>query len=722
MNDRIASRRFLLKAGAASSGGLLLSFALPGLAEATPKPAPTPSQAPDFVPNAFLRIDARGITFISPHTEFGQGIYTSTAMLMAEELDVGLDQVQIEAAPPDIKSYIDPLLGDQATGGSKSTRADWIRLRQAAATARFMLVFAAAQKWRVDPGACTVTRGVIQHPSSGVTLSYAEAAITAAHFTVPQNVPLKDPAKFTLIGTPAKRLDTRSKINGSAIYGMDVRLPGMLVGTLAMAPVKGGTVASYDMAAAKAVPGVRDVVVTPDKTAIGVTGAHMWSAIKGLAALKLVWNPGPNGDVSTDDLVAGLEKASQNQGMIATRTGDANAAIATAATKISAIYETPFLAHAPMEPLNCTLHIQPDQAELWVGTQVPVRAQAAVATAAGLPPAKVKVNNLYIGGAFGRRLEIDSIAVAAALAAQLSYPVKFVWTREVDLRHDYYRPYYYDRLSAGLDANGNITGWTHRITGSSVMARWAPAGLVNGLDPDAVECAAETPYEVPAALVDYVRHEPAALNTGWWRGVGPTHNLFVVESFVDELAAAAKQDPVAFRRKMLTKNSRALAVLNLAAEKSSWGSAMPAGYGRGVELQFAFGTYISTVLEVEVSDQNEIVLHRAVVAFDCGTAVNPDTLQAQIQGGLLLGLGTAMYNEITLSNGAVNQSNFHDYRTLRMNQTPKIEIYQIKNNDAPGGIGETGTAAAAPALGNAIFAATGKRLRRLPFAPQLAES
>ena len=730
MDGSIASRRFFLKAGTTAGGGLVLSFALPSLALArhsrkAPAATPEPPAPPEeFVPNAFLRIDPQGtITFISPHTEFGQGIYTSTAMLMAEELDVGIDQVQIEAAPPDIKKYVDPLLGDQATGGSKSTQSDWLRLRQAAATARFMLVFVAAQKWKVDPSACIVIRGVIHHPTTADTLSYADAASPAAHFSVPPDVPLKDPAKFTLIGTSAKRLDVPAKVNGSAVFGMDVRLPGMLVGTLAITPVKGGKLAGYDIAAAKAVPGVQDVViVTPDKSAIGVTGAHMWAAIKGLQALAISWDPGPNGSVSTADLVSDLEKASQNQGMIAKNTGDANGAISKSATKISAIYEAPFLAHAPMEPLNCTFHIQPDQAELWVGTQVPVRAQNAVAAAANLPPEKVKVNNLYIGGAFGRRLEIDSIAVAAALAAQVTYPVKFVWTREVDLRHDYYRPYYYDRLSAGLDAHGNITGWTHRITGSSIMSRWAPAGLVNGLDPDAVECAAETPYDVPAALVDYVRHEPAALNTGWWRGVGPTHNLFVVESFVDELALAAKQDPVAFRRKMLSKNPRALAVLNLAAEKSNWGSALPAGYGRGIELQFAFNTYISTVLEVEVTDQGEIVLHRAVVAVDCGSTINPDTLRAQIQGGLLLGLGTAMYNEITLTNGAVNQSNFHDYRTLRMNETPKIEIYQIQNNLAPGGIGETGTAAAAPALGNAIFAATGKRLRRYPFAPQLAVS
>jgi isoquinoline 1-oxidoreductase beta subunit len=707
------SRRTFLKAGLLTGGGLVLSFSLPNLARAASQ---VPDAATELAPNAFLRINPQGtITFISPHTEFGQGIYTSTAMLMGEELDVGLDQIQIEAAPPDLALYKDPLLGDQATGGSASTRADWMRLRQAAATARFMLVFVAAQKWKLDPATCTVQRGVIHHPTNASTMTYGQAATKAASLQVPQNVKLKDASQFTLIGTSAKRLDTPSKVNGTAVYGIDAKVPGMLIGTLAIAPVKGGMLVSINEAAARAVPGVRDVIRTADQTAVAVIGNHMWTAIQGLKALQPVWNAGPNGGVKSDDLIASLDQASQNQGMIAKQEGDAAGAIKGAATQLSAVYQMPFLAHAPMEPLNCTLHIQPDSAEVWVGTQVPVRAQNTVAEVTGLPPGKVKINNLYIGGAFGRRLDIDSITVAAAIAKQVNYPVKLVWSREVDLRHDYYRPYYYDRLSAGLDANGKVVGWTHRVTGSSVMARWAPAGLVKGLDPDAVECAADTPYEVPATFVDYVRHEPDGLGTGWWRGVGPTHNLFMVESFVDELAAAAKQDPVEFRRKMLTKNLRALAVLNLAAEKSGWGSALPQGVGRGIELQFAFGSYISCVLEVEVTPQAEILLRRAVVAVDCGSTVNPDTVQAQIQGGLILGLGTAMYNQITVTDGAVNQSNFHDYRTLRMNEAPKIEIYQIKNNEAPGGIGETGTAAAAPALGNAIFAATGKRLRRLPF-------
>jgi len=492
----------------------------------------------------------------------------------------------------------------------------------------------------------------------------------------------------------------------------------MKFGTLALVPVVGGKLVSMDEAAARKVPGVHDVVRAGDE-AVAVIGDHMWAAKQGLDALAPVWDGGPNGSVTLRALVDAMDKASQNQGVIAKNEGDAPAAIGKAAKTLSAIYELPFLSHSPMEPLNCTLHIRPDGAEIWVGTQVPGRAQKAVADATGLPPDKVTVNNLYMGGAFGRRLDADSVEVAAKIAKQVNYPVKLVWTREEDLRHDYYRPYYYDRVSAGLDAQGKLVGWTHRVTGSSVMARWAPPAFKNGLDPDAVEGAAETPYEVPASFVDYVRHESPGMNTGWWRGVGPTHNVFVTESFLDEIAAAANQDPVAFRRSMLGKNPRALAVLDLAAEESNWGSPLPARCGRGVALQFAFGSYVACVIEVEITSAGEILLRRATVAVDCGLTVNPDTVVAQIQGGLILGLSTAMYNEITLTGGAVDQSNFHDYRAMRINEAPKIEVHQIHNGESPGGIGETGTAIAAPTLGNAIFAATGQRLRKLPFAPGL---
>jgi isoquinoline 1-oxidoreductase beta subunit len=714
MSYEAPSRRLVLKAGLLAGGGLLLSLHLPRAARAAE--TPHGAEPAPFVPNAFIEVPPTGkIIFISPHTEAGQGIYTSTAMLMAEELYLGLDQIAIQPAPPDLAKYKDPLLGDQATGGSVSTRADWLRLRQAAAAARIMLVGAAAARWHVDPAACQVARGVISHAGSGRTLTYGEVAGDAAGQKVPAHIPLKPASQFTLIGTSAPRLDTPAKVNGTAQFGIDTILPGMRIGTLAITPVRGGTVATMDIAAAHQVAGVHDIVVAPDKSAVAVFGDHMWAAKQGLAALNITWAPGPNGSVTTAALIDALDQASQHQGVIAKHTGNATGAISAAATKLDAVYQLPFLSHAPMEPLNCTLHIQPDQAEIWVGTQVPVRAQKAVATATGLPQDKVTVNNLYMGGAFGRRLDIDSIEIAAALAKQVSYPVKLVWTREEDTRHDYYRPYYYDRVSAGLDEHGKLVGWTHRVTGSSVMARWAPAGFVNGLDPDAVECAANTPYDVPAEFVDYVRHEPQGVGTGWWRGVGPTHNVFVVESFVDEIASAAKRDPVEFRRSMLQHNPRALAVLNLAAEKSGWGTPLPAGTGRGIEVQFAFGSYLSLVMEVSVTPQGEIVLKRAVVAVDCGSTINPDTVQAQIQGGLILGLGTALYDEITFADGAVRQSNFHDYRTLRMNETPVIEVYQIRNEEAPGGIGETGTAAAAPALANAIFAATGKRLRRMPF-------
>jgi isoquinoline 1-oxidoreductase beta subunit len=710
------SRRNILKTGLAAGGGLALGLRLSGPARGA---APSPGAQGDFAPNAFVVIPPVGpITFIMPNTEVGQGIFTSAAMLIAEELEVGLDQVQLQAAPPDLSKYTDPLLGEQATGGSSSIRGDWDRLRQAGAAARIMLIAAAAARWKVDPASCYAERGAVLHGPSGRSLAYGALAVDAANQPVPADIPLKPASAFKLIGTSAKRLDTPAKVNGSAIYGIDAKMPGMKIGAVAICPVQGGRLTGMNEAAARAVAGVRDVLRLDDR-AVAVVGDHMFAATQGMEALAPAWDGGANGDASSRAIVAALDKASQNPGVVAKKEGDAQTAIDGAATKLSAIYELPFLSHAPMEPVNCLIQVRPDGAEVWVGTQVPVRAQNAVAKATGLAPETIKINNLYAGGAFGRRLDIDMVEIAAGFARQVSYPVKLIWTREQDTQHDWYRPYYYDRVAAGLDGSGRLVGWTHRVTGSSVMARWAPEGFQDGLDPDAVEGATETPYEVPATFVDYVRAESEAVPTGWWRGVGPTHNVFVVESFVDELAAAAKQDPVDFRRAMLGKNPRALAVLNLAAEKSGWGAPLPKGRGRGVELQNAFETYIATVLEVEVSPRGEIFPRRVVVAVDCGSTVNPDTVRAQIEGGMVLGLGTALYNEITFAQGRVEQSNFHDYRTLRMNETPTIEVYQIRNEEKPGGIGETGTVAAAPALGNAIFAATGRRLRRLPFANQL---
>lgn len=703
-------RRTLLKV-AMLGGGLALGFRLPGRSQAADPPAD---------PHAFVRIDPQGgIALVAPNAEVGQGIYTSSAMLMAEELEVGLDQVQVEAAPPDLRRYMNPLLGDQATGGSTSTRADWMRLRQAAAAMRLMLVAAAAEQWGVEPASCRVEKGIVHHEASGRSATYGELAEAAARQPVPAEIPLKPASAFRLIGTSAKRIDTPAKVNGTAVFGLDVKVPGMRIGTLAIAPAKGAKLLRMDEAAARRVPGVRDVVRAGDE-AVAVIGDHMWAAKMGLEALRPVWDSGTLGAVTTAAIVASMERASRNPGVVAKREGDAVAAIAGAATKVSAVYELPFLSHAALEPLNCTLHIRPDGAEVWVGTQVPVRAQKAVAEATGLPQDKVVVHNQYMGGAFGRRLDIDSVGLAAALVKQVAYPVKLVWTREEDIQHDYYRPYYYDRVSAGLDASGRMVGRTHRVTGSSIMARWAPAFFRDGIDSDAVESTAETPYDEKAVLVDFVRHEPEGVNTSWWRGVGATHNLFVVESFVDELALAARQDPVQFRRAML-KDPRALAVLNLAAEKSGWGTPLPTGRGRGIELQLAFGTYLSCVVEAEVKG-GEILLHRVVVALDCGMVVNPDTVRAQIEGGVIFGLGAAMYNRIDFKAGAVEQSNFHDYRAMRINEAPRIEVHVVASTEAPGGMGESGTAAAAPALGNAIFAATGRRIRRLPLADALGGS
>jgi len=703
-------RRDILRASLFASGGLLLGFSLnvagSRLARAAGAAAPSPT--------AFIRIGAdNSITLIMPDTECGQGIWTSAAMLIAEELEVGMDQIKLMPAPPDAALYASPLLGEQATGGSTSIIADWTRLREAGARARMMLIQAAASKWHVDPATCHAAAGVVHHDESGISATYGELAEAANALPVPGKVDLKPFSAFELIGTSQKRLDTPGKVNGSAVYGIDVQVPGMKIGTVAACPVIGGTLAAIDEDAARRVPGVRDVVKLSN--AVAVIGDHFWAAKQGLAAAAPRWNEGPNAGVNSHDIIAGLAEATLNPGVVARDDNDAPGKIAGALTKVEAVYQLPFLSHAPMEPINTTLHIRPDGADLWVGTQVPVRAQAVVAKAAGLKPEQVAVHNYMMGGAFGRRLDVDSIEQAAAIAVKLGYPVKLIWSREEDITHDLFRPRYYDRLSAGLDASGKLIAWTHRVGGSSVMARWLPEGMKGGLDPDAVEGATETPYDVPAIKVDYVRHESPGVITAWWRGVGPTHNVFVVEGFIDECAAAAGKDPVEFRRAHLQKNPRALAVLNLAAEKSGWGGKLPPGVGRGVSLQYAFASFLAHVLEVEVTQRGEVRLRRATVAIDCGQRVNPDTITAQIEGGLIFGLSMALYSDITHENGRVQQSNFNNYRMLRIDEAPEIQVFQIDSHESPGGIGETGTAAASAALANAIYAASGKRLRNLPF-------
>jgi len=452
--------------------------------------------------------------------------------------------------------------------------------------------------------------------------------------------------------------------------------------------------------------------------AVAVVGDHMWAAKQGLAALNPTWSDGPNAGFSNAVLVAAMDAASKNPGAVARNDGDAAKAVAASANKLEAIYQLPFLAHAPMEPINCTVDIKPASCDVWVGTQVPTFAQGVAAKITGLPLDKVQIHNHYIGGGFGRRLEVDSVAQAVSFAKQIKGPVKFVWTREEDVQHDMYRPYYYDRLSAALDDKGNPVAWTHRVTGSSIMARFAPAAVVDGVDSDAVEGAKELQYSIPNVHVDYVRHEPP-IPTAFWRGVGPTHNVFVVESFMDELANKAGKDPFEYRRALLDKSPRAKAVLELAASKAGWGTPLKpvegSRVGRGISLQLAFGSYMSLVSEIAVNKDGEVSLTRVICAVDCGQVINPDTVRAQLEGGVIFGASAALHGEITFEKGRVQQSNFHDYRVLRINETPLIETYIVKSSESPGGLGEPGTSAIFAALANAVFAATGQRVRKLPI-------
>jgi len=729
---RELSRRTFLQAGAAVGGGLLLGFTLPPL---PPLPPRVRNDGP-FAPNAFIRIDRDSrVTLMMHKVEMGQGTYTSMPMLLAEELEVELSQVRLEHAPPNDALYAEPLFGVQETGGSTSVRGNWEPLRRAGAGARALLVAAAAQTWKVDASSCRAARGEVVHGPTGRTLAYGALVDRAATLPLPGDVPLKDPKDWKLIGTPAKRLDSPDKVNGKAQYGIDVRLPGMKVATVAVCPVFGGKLASVDDSKAKAIPGVHQVVRLED--AVAVVAEHMWAAQQGVAALDIRWDEGPNAQLTTADIVRQLDAASRQPGVVARKDGDVAQAMAGAARKVEAIYEVPFLAHATMEPVNCTVHVRPDGCDLWVGTQVPTFAQTAAAKLTGLPKHKVQVHNHLLGGGFGRRLEVDFIIRAVEIAKQVAGPVKVVWTREADIQHDMYRPYYYDRIAAGLDERGKPIAWSHRIAGSSIMARvtselfpktlrvMRAAGLhqlvamVKGLDVDAVEGAAEPPYALPNIRVEYVRQEPPSIPTAFWRGVGPTHNIFVVESFIDELAAVTQHDPFQYRRALLDQSPRAKAVLELAALQAGWDRALAPGSGRGISLLHAFGSYIAQVAEVSVSKQGDVRVGRVVCAVDCGTIVNPDTVKAQMESGIIFGISAALWGEITLKNGRVEQHNFNDYRVLRLPEAPVIEVHLVQSTAAPGGVGEPGTSAVMPAVANAIFAATGKRIRKLPVKEQL---
>ncbi|CAH2898528.1 MAG: Uncharacterized aldehyde oxidase, molybdopterin-binding subunit [uncultured Paraburkholderia sp.] len=608
------SRRTFLKfgvsVGAAAGGGLLLGFSLPAVSQDQ---------------------KAGKVTLVIPKVEMGQGVYTSIPMLLAEELEVPLDTVTLDHAPPDEKLFTDPLLGGQITGGSTSIRYAWEPMRRAGATARTLLVAAAAQQWQVDAASCHAQNGQVIHAASNRSIGYGQLVEAAAKLSAPQNVPLKDPKDFRIVGTAVKRLDSPEKVDGTAQFGLDVRVPDMVYAAIANCPVFGGTFASVDDTHAKKIPGVRQVVKIDN--AVAVIGDHTWAAKRGLQALEIKWNEGADAKLSMKQIVDDLAHASERNGAGARKDGDVVQGFANAKTRVDAIYQQPFLAHATMELINCTVHVRPDSCEVWLGTQVSTRVRDAAMAVTGLPADKVIVHNHLIGGGFGRRLEFDMVTQAVKIGKQLSTPVKVLWTREEDIQHAMYRPYYYDKISAGLDANGKPLAWQHRIVGSSILARFAPPAFKNGLDPDAVEVASDLPYDLPNQLVDYVRQEPHAISTAFWRGVGPTRSTFVVESFIDELAAEAKVDPVKYRRDLLGKTPRVLNVLNTAAQAANWGSAVPKGQGRGVSVMHAFGSYFAIIVDVAV-DQGEVAVKRVVCAVDCGMVVNPNTVEAQVQGAL----------------------------------------------------------------------------------------
>jgi isoquinoline 1-oxidoreductase beta subunit len=704
------TRRGVLRGGLA--GGLLLAFHLPVKAVNEPEQPPD-STAGKFAPNAFIRIAKDGTTIlVMPQVEMGQGVYTSIPMIIAEELDADFSKIVLEHAPPNDKLYGNPVFGLQATGNSNSIRAFWKPLRAAGATARAMLVAAAAQQWKVDPASCTTSNSVVTHAASNRSLGYGALIDAAAKITPPQNVPVKDPKNFKLIGRPMKRLDTPGKTNGTVVYGIDAMLPGMTFATLAQSPVLGGKVAHVDDRAAKAVPGVRKVIVLDDMVA--VVGDHMWAAKSGLDALVITWNDGPNAAISSKEIWDDLRAKSKKDGVVAKARGDIAKGLSQGDSYEEA-YELPLLAHATMEPLNCTVQLKPDSCDIWIGSQVVSRVQQTVAKLAGLPVEKVAVHNHLIGGGFGRRLEPDMALQAVRIAQQLDgQPVKVVWTREEDIQHDVYRPAYRDIIKATL-SDGKIAGWKYKISGSSVMARWLPPAFQHGIDIDAIDSAIDIPYDIPHLRVEYVRVEPPAVTTGFWRGVGPNNNVFAIESFMDELARHAGKDPVTFRLDMLNGSPRHKAALKLAAEKAHWGEPLPERVGRGVSLQPSFASFIATIVEAEVDTNGEVHLRRVTSAVDTGIAVNPDTIMAQLQGGLIFGLTAALYGEVTLKKGRVQQSNFNNYRMLRIDEVPAIDVHVIKSGEAPGGIGETGVTAGPPALRNAIYAATGIPLRRLPI-------
>ena len=697
----VTRREFLEVAGAAGAS-LLIGFTLTGC-----EPAPA---GPPLEPNAWLRIGPdESILVIVDRSEMGQGVATSLPMLLAEELEADWSKIRFEFAPADPK-YNNLLFGMQGTGGSSSIRAAYTALRKAGAAAREVLISAAAQTWKVDRTTCRAEKGVVT--SGSRRLSYGRLVATAATLPVPGDPPLKAAKDWTILGTRVPRLDTPFKVDGSAQFGIDVTVPGMLVAVVARCPVFGGKVARFDAAKAQAVRGVHHVV--PVSSGIAVVADGYWPAMTGRDALEVSWDEGPKANVSSAGIARLLAQRAERAGAVARHEGNPDRALAGATRRLEAVYEMPFLAHATMEPMNCTAHVRPDGVDIWAPTQFQTGAHQLGAAIGGVAPERVQVHTTYLGGGFGRRFEMDFIQEALEASKAVGAPVKVIWSREDDVQHEWYRPASYHRLRGGLDAGNQPAAWTHRVVAPSIMARVFPDTVKNGLDGEAVEGAVEMPYAVPNVQVDYVLTD-TGIPVGFWRSVNHSYNAFAVESFIDELAHAAGQDPFAYRRALLANAPRYLRVLELAAAKAGWGSALPDGVFRGIAVHKSFESYVAEVAEVSVGSEGTVRVHRVVCAIDCGPVVNPDTVEAQMQSGIVYGLTAALFGEIGIDRGRVVQSNFHDYRMLHMDEMPQIDVHIVPSTDAQGGVGEPGTPPIAPAVCNAMFAATGKRIRTLPI-------
>jgi isoquinoline 1-oxidoreductase subunit beta len=702
-------RRRFLKTSLAGATGLIVGFYLPGRRELFA------SEGAPAAVNAFIHIspDDR-ITILVNKSEMGQGVATALPMLAAEELECDWRKVQFEFAPA-ATVYFDPFFHMQGTGGSTSIRSSWTTIRNAGASAREMLIAAAAQKWSVDPSECKAEDGVIVHAGTKRRASYGSLAEAASGLQPPTNVKLKDASQFKLIGKPLKRLDTPEKVNGTARFGIDARLPGMLHAVVLRCPVFGGKVGSVDDSKAKAVPGVKHVVQI--STGIAVVADNTWNAMQGRRALQVDWDEGPNANVSTDSVFQTFANALEKPGVVATKRGDPAGNYDSAAQKVDAEYRAPYEAHATMEPMNCTADIRPDGADLWVPTQFQTPAQATAAKIAGVKPEQVNVHTTFLGGGFGRRGWSDYVIDACETSKAIGGPVQVTWSREDDMQHDYYRPASLVRFSAGLDANGKIVSYTARAACDSISNWFFPGSVKNGMDSSSVD-GLTVPYDISNMLVDY-QMVSGPIPQGFWRSVGASQNGFFAECFIDELAAAAKKDPYEFRRDNLTndKAKRNLGVLNLVAEKAEWSKPLPQGHYKGIAVVEAFNTYVAEVAEISLDKDNNVKVHRVVVAVDLGQPVNPEIITQQVVGGVVYGLSQTLKGEITIDKGRVVQGNFDTFEVLRINEMPKVEVHLVPSTESPTGMGEPAVPPIAPAIFNAVFAATGKRIRKMPLRP-----